>query len=86
MKYKEGDIVLVKSSAGDVIPPFHVRLIERIHRKPPKDSEYIIWRCKLTKKREADKLRKEWQIQFKFPDEIETYVCETNIIRRVKKK
>tara|TARA_R100001163_G_scaffold22165_1_gene18781 strand:+ start:684 stop:944 length:261 start_codon:yes stop_codon:yes gene_type:complete len=86
MKYKKGDIVIVKSAAGKDIPSFHVQLIEKIYRKPPKDPEYVIWRCKLTKKREADKLRKEWQIQFKFPDEVETYVYETSIIRRVNKK
>ena len=84
MKYKVGDIVLVRSSAGDVIPSFHARLVERIRRKPPKDPEYIIWRTRLTKRKEVDKLRKEWQIPFKFPDEVETFVCETNIIRLVK--
>ena len=82
--YKKGDIVLIKSSAGDVIPPFHVKLVERIKRKPPKDPEYIMWRAHLTKPKEADKLRKEWQIPFKFPDEVETFVCETNIIKLIK--
>ena len=82
--YKKGDIVLIKSSAGDAIPPVHVKLIERIQRKPPKDPEYIIWKARLTKPKEADRLRKEWQIPFKFPDKIETMVCETNIIKLVK--
>ena len=84
MKYKEGDIVLIKSSAGAAIPRFHVKLIERIQRKPPKDPEYIIWKARLTKPKEADRLRKEWHIPFKFPNEIETMVCETNIIKLVK--
>ena len=84
MKYKVGDIVLAKSAAGPAIPPFHVKLIERIKRKPPKDPEYIMWRALLTKPKEADKLRKEWHIPFKFPDEVETYVCETNIIKLIK--
>jgi len=83
-KFQVGDLVLAKSSAGDVIPPFHVKLVERIKRKPPKDPEYIMWRTHLTKRKEADKLRKEWQIPFKFPDEVETLVCETNIIKLVK--
>jgi hypothetical protein len=83
-KFQVGDIVLVKSGAGPAIPKFHVKLIERIQRKPPKDPEYIIWKARLTKPKEADRLRKEWQIPFKFPDEIETMVCETNIIKLVK--
>ena len=84
MKYKVGDIVLIKSGAGPAIPPFHVKLIERIERKPPKDPKYIIWRARLTKPKEAAKLRKEWHIQFKFPNEVETCVCETNIIKLIK--
>ena len=82
--YKKGDIVLIKSSAGDVIPPFHVKLVERIKRKPPKDPEYIMWRARLTNPKEVDRLRKEWQIPFKFPNEVETFVYETNIIKLIK--
>ena len=82
MKYKVGDIVLVRSSAGEAIPRFHVKLVERIVRKPPNDPNYIIWRAHLTRQREADILRKEWQIPFKFPNDIETLVLETNIIRK----
>ena len=33
---------------------------------------------------EIDRLRKEWHIPFKFPNEIETFVYETNIIKLVK--
>ncbi len=82
MKYKVGDIVLVRSSAGEAIPRFHVKLVERIVRKPPKDPSYVIWRAHLTRQREADILRKEWQIPFKFPNDIETLVLEMNIIRK----
>ena len=82
MKYKVGDIVLVKSSAGEAIPRFHVKLIERIVRNPPKDSSYVIWRAHLTRQREATILRKEWQIPFKFPNDIETFVLDMNIIRK----
>ena len=84
MKYKVGDIVLVKSSAGEALPRFHVKLVERIVRKPPKDSSYVIWRAHLTRQREADILRKEWQIPFKFPNEVETFVYETNITKLIK--
>jgi len=82
MKYKVGDIVLVRSSAGEAIPRFHVKLIERIVRRPPNDPNYIIWRAHLTRQREADILRKEWQIPFKFPNDVETLVLEMNIIRK----
>ena len=73
MNYKVGDIVLVKSSAGEAIPRFHVKLVERIVRNPPKDPSYVIWRSRLTRHREADILRKEWHIPFKFPNDIETF-------------
>lgn len=82
MKYKVGDIVLVRSSAGETIPRFHVKLVERIVRKPPNDPNYVIWRAHLTRQREAAILRKEWHIPFKFPNDIETLVLETNIIRK----
>ena len=82
MKYKVGDIVLVKSSAGEAIPRFHVKLIERIVRNPPKNSSYVIWRAHLTRQREATILRKEWHIPFKFPNDIETFVLDMNIIRK----
>ena len=82
MKYKVGDIVLVKSNSGEAIPRFHVKLIERIVRKPPKDPSYIIWRAHLTCQKEADILRKKWHIPFKFPNDIETFITETNIIRK----
>ena len=82
MKYKVGDIVLVRSGAGETIPRFHVKLVERIVRKPPNDPNYVIWRAHLTRQREAAILRKEWSIPFKFPDDIETFVLERNIVRK----
>jgi len=82
MKYKVGDIVLVKSSSGEAIPRFHVKLVERIVRNPPTDPSYIIWRAHLTRQREADILRKEWHIPFKFPNDIETFILDMNIIRK----
>ena len=82
MKYKVGDIVLVRSGAGEAIPRFHVKLIERVVRNPPKDPSYVIWRAHLTRHREATILRKEWHIPFKFPNDIETFILERNIIRK----
>ena len=84
MKYKEGDTVLVKSSAGPAIPNVHVKLIEQIKRNTSFDPTYIIWKARLTKRKEVDMLRKQWQIPFKFPDEVETFVYETNIIKLIK--
>jgi hypothetical protein len=84
MKYKVGDVVLVKSSAGDAIPNFHVKLLEKIKRSTSFDPCYIIWKARLTKRKEADMLRKQWQIPFRFPNEVETFVYETNIIKLIK--
>jgi len=84
MKYKVGDIVLVRSSSGKAIPNFHVKLLKKIKRNTSYDSSYIVWKACLTKRKEADMLRKQWQIPFKFPDEVETFVYETNIIKLIK--
>ena len=84
MNYKVGDIVLVKSSAGKAIPNFHVKLLQKIERNTSFDPPYIMWRAHLTKRKEVDMLRKQWQIPFKFPNEVETFVYETNIIKLIK--
>tara|TARA_R100000008_G_scaffold77697_1_gene58240 strand:+ start:32 stop:331 length:300 start_codon:yes stop_codon:yes gene_type:complete len=84
MKYKVGDIVLVKSSAGSAIPNFHVKLLQKIKRNTSFDPVYIVWKARLTKRKEVDILRKQWQIPFKFPNEVETFVYETNIIKLIK--
>ena len=83
-KYKVGDIVLVKSSAGPAIPKFHVKLLQKIKRSTSFDPTYIGWKARLTKRKEVNILRKEWQIPFKFPNEVETFVYETNIIKLIK--
>ncbi len=84
MKYKVGDVVLVKSSAGPAIPNFHVKLLQKIKRITSFDPPYIVWKARLTKHKEADMLRKQWQIPFKFPNEVETFVYETNITKLIK--
>ena len=86
--YKKDDIVLVRSIGGDAIPKIHVKLIEQKIVKPQKGKTmdwpgYIGWECILTKPEEADILRKEWSIPFRFPDHIETFVLEENIIKKV---
>ena len=82
--YKINDIVLIKSAAGPGIPPFKVKLLERIERETSFDPAYIIWKTRLTKRKEAGMLRKQWQIPFKFPNNIETFVYQTNIIKLIK--
>ena len=39
-QYKKEDIVLVKSRAGQAIPPIHVRLLEREIRPPSKGNKF----------------------------------------------
>ena len=58
MKYKEGDTELVRSSAGEAIPRFQVKLLKRIGRKHPNDHSYLIWRDQFARHLEADILRK----------------------------
>ena len=80
--YKVGDIVLIKSCAGDAIPAVHARLIKKIESK----EGWVGWECDVTKPEEADILRKEWSIPLKFPNEIRTFAYEEDIIRKVKRK
>ena len=89
--YKENDIVLVKSRAGDSIPHIHVKLLKRIERKAQKGRYfdwlgYVGWDAILIKPEEAEILRKKWSIPFKFPDNIETFVFESDIIKKINKK
>jgi hypothetical protein len=89
--YKEGEIVLIKSTAGDSIPHIHVKLIKRIERKYEKGRNfdwpgYVGWECVLIKPEEANLLRKKWSIPFKFPNDIETFACESDIVKKVGKK
>ena len=89
-------MVLVKSRAGEAIPDIHVRLLKRHHVKARKRNinkfesvqgpEYFFWDAALVYQKEADLLRKRWQIPFSFPDDAETCVFEEDIIRKVRKR
>ena len=89
-------MVLVKSRAGEAIPDIHVRLLKRHHVKARKrninkfesvqDPEYFFWDAALVYQKEADLLKKRWQIPFSFPDDAETCVFEEDIIRKVRKR
>jgi hypothetical protein len=46
---------------------------------------YAGWDAVLVKQEEADMLRKNFGIPFKFPEDINTFVFERNIIKKVKK-
>ncbi len=91
-KYKKGDIVLVKSVAGDSIPKIHVRLKERIEVKPVKGRMigfkksmdwpgYSGWEAEIVYQEEADLLRKSCSIPFSGPGD-ETFVFDSCIIKK----
>jgi hypothetical protein len=85
--YKPNDIVLVKSPAGPAIPPIHVKLLKQVVVKPSKYTKgFTGWEAKLVYEKEANMLRKNWSIPFKFPDKIDTFVYETNIIKKVRRR
>ena len=94
-RYKVGDIVLVKSCAGDVIPNIHVKLIERVIVKPtpPKRVGFKMsmewpgfsgWNAEIVFQEEADLLRKEWSIPFSGPGD-RTFVYDSSIIKKPRK-
>tara|TARA_B100000131_G_scaffold101752_3_gene98801 strand:- start:865 stop:1167 length:303 start_codon:yes stop_codon:yes gene_type:complete len=89
--YKEKDIVLVKSRSASGIKPFHVRLVKKIVVKETKGSTgvwpgYIGWDAELVYPEEAEYLRKRWCIPFKFPDQIQTFIFEEEIIKKQRRK
>ena len=68
--------------------PFRVKLIKKHVVKERKGNNfdwpgYIGWDAVLVRKIDAERLRKRWRIPFKFPNDIETFVFEEEIIKRV---
>ncbi len=89
-KYKPGDIVLVRSSAGSAIPDVHVRLIESHFVKGSKGNtidwpEFIWWDTELTKESVVKMLKKRFQIPYVWPDDVATCVYDSDIIKKVRK-
>jgi len=85
--YKVNDIVLVKSAAAPAIPSVHVKLLKKIVVKPDKYTKgYIGWEAKLIYEKEVNMLRKKWSIPFKYPDDVETFVYEKDIIKKARRK
>ena len=88
--YKKDDVVIIKSRAGDGIPHVHVKLVEREEVKPSKGNSfdwpgYIGWKCELIKEEEVEVLRKKWSIPFKWPDKVETFTLERDILKKIPK-
>ena len=84
--YKKGDIVIVRSSAGTVIPLVHVRLIERIVVMPREGNSmdwpgYSGWEAVLVYQNEIDILRKQWNIPFTKPEKELTFVYDVDMVR-----
>jgi len=89
MKYKVGDIVLVKSRAGEAIPNIHVKLLERVIEKPEKVNKtnwpgYSGWNATMVDQDEIDMLRKEWNIPSTKVNVDLTFVYDEDIIRKKK--
>ena len=85
--YKKNDIVKVKSCAGSAIPVVHVRLIKKIIVKERKGNKivwpaYTGWEAKLIYRKEAELLRKKFRIPYKFPEDVDTFVYEDDIISK----
>lgn len=91
-RYKVGDIVLVKSCAGDVIPKIHVRLKKRVVVEAQKPRRvgfkmsmdwpgYTGWEAEVMYQEEADLLRKKCSIPFSGPGD-ETFVYDDCIIKK----
>lgn len=88
MKYKINDIVLVKSRRSPAMEPVHVKLIKKVVVKRGKGSQedwpgYTGWHAILTKKKEVEILRKRWCIPYSYPDDIETFIYEEEIIKKL---
>jgi|TARA_R110002020_G_scaffold67820_10_gene177961 hypothetical protein len=86
--YKQGDVVLVKSVAGDAIDPVHVKLVERVIVKPQKGNNfdwpgYSGWEAEIVFQEEADYMRKQWCINFDGPGD-KTFVYDHCIIKKPK--
>ena len=82
------DIVLVKSRAGDAIPPIHVKLLERIIVEPRKGNRidwpgYSGWTATPVCQKEIAILKKEWSIPFKKANKDLTFVYDDDIIKKI---
>lgn len=84
---KVGDIVLVKSPAGDAIPHIHVKLLKRVVVKSSKGNKmdwpgYSGWEATPVFQEEIDALWKEWCIPLGKAEIDETFVYDRCIIKK----
>ena len=97
MKYNKGDIVLVKSVAGSVIPKIHVRLVTRVIVKETKPKfngfrwgmewpGYSGWEAVAVHQKEIDDLRKRWSIPYGKIGEDIIFVYDDDIVSKPHKK
>tara|TARA_R110002096_G_scaffold6697_4_gene30552 strand:+ start:3060 stop:3362 length:303 start_codon:yes stop_codon:yes gene_type:complete len=87
--YKKNDIVLVKSRHVLDMPLIHVKLLKKHVVKPQKGNSifntgYVGWDAALTKPKEAAILRKKWSIPYEFPNDINLFVFNDDIVKKVK--
>lgn len=88
--YNVGDIVLVRCRFISNAPKIHVKLIEReiseeYEGNYEKFPGYSGWYGVLVRKKDCDVLRKKWCIPFNFPDDVETFVFDSEIVKRINK-
>lgn len=86
--YKVNDIVLATSCAGKGMPPMHVKLTKKIIVEAKKGNTidwpgYVGWECELLDPNEVEILRKQWSIPFSYPDKVDTFVFDSNIIKKI---
>ena len=97
MKYNKGDIVLVKSVAGEAIPAIHVKLTKRVivrETKPKFDGRrwgmtwpgYSGWEAVTVYQKEIDDLRKNWSIPYRKVGEDIIFVYDEDIVVKPAKK
>ena len=89
VRYRVGDIVLVRSIAGSSIPNIHVKLLERVEMRPTKGIKfdwpgYSGWHATPIYQKEIEILRKKWSIPFKKANKDLTFVFDDDILKRVK--
>ena len=87
-QYKEEDIVLVKSIAGDAIPSIHVRLLEREVVPPRKGNRidwpgYSGWMATPIYQKEIEILRKKWSIPLKKVNKDLTFIYDDDILKKI---
>jgi len=80
--YKKGDKVIIKSCAGDCIPAVQAVLVKKIESK----DGWVGWECKLIDKEEIRMLKKEWSIPYEYPEKVDTFVYEEDIVKKITRR